>query len=116
MQKLWFSAAGLAGAAAVALAALAAHAPIEARDMVRAVAMILGWHAPTLLAFGIWNDPRGRAVAALMLPGLVLFCGAVLLRAFTGVSAGPVAPLGGFALIAAWLVLVPLALRGRPRG
>jgi uncharacterized membrane protein YgdD (TMEM256/DUF423 family) len=111
MQRLWFIAAGLSGCAAVALAAMAAHAPLDARDMVQSVAMILGWHAPALLAFGVWNDPRGKAVAALMLPGLVLFSGAVLWRAFMGVSPGPIAPLGGFALMAGWLVLVALALR-----
>lgn len=115
MQRLWFSAAGLSGCAAVALAAIAAHAPLEAREMVQSVAMVLGWHAPALLAFGVWNDARGKAVAALMLPGLVLFAGAVLFRAFTGVSPGPVAPLGGFALMAGWLVLVALALRVPPK-
>ncbi|HEV7457443.1 MAG TPA: DUF423 domain-containing protein [Roseococcus sp.] len=115
MRKLWFSAAGLAGFAAVALAALGAHAPLDAREMVQSVAQILGWHAPALLAFGVWNDARGRAVAALMLPGLVLFSGAVLFRAFTGVSPGPIAPIGGFALMAGWLVLAALALRTPPR-
>lgn len=109
MQKLWFSAAGVAGCAAVALAAMAAHAPLDARDMVQSVAMVLGWHAPALLALGVWNDRRGHWVGALLLPGAALFAGAVLWRAFMGVSPGPIAPIGGFAMMAGWLLLAAFA-------
>ena len=70
--------------------------------------------APALLALGVWNSPRSRVLAALLLPGLLLFAGGVLFRAFAGVSPGPVAPLGGVALIAGWLMLVVLAWRHRP--
>ncbi|MFN3447400.1 MAG: DUF423 domain-containing protein [Roseococcus sp.] len=111
MQRVWISAAGLFGAAAVALAALAAHAELAARGMVQNVAMILGWHAPALLALALWNRRGGHAAAALLLAGGVLFAGAVLLRAFADVSLGPVAPIGGFLMIAGWLWLALAAWR-----
>ncbi|MCU0945701.1 MAG: DUF423 domain-containing protein [Rubritepida sp.] len=111
MQRLWFVSAGLAGCAAVALAAIGAHVAGEARGMVDSVAMILGWHAPALLGLGLWNTRGGHAAAALMLAGVVLFGGAVLLRAFGGISLGPVAPIGGFAMMAGWLAVAVAALR-----
>ena len=97
--------AGLFGAAAVVLAALAAHADLAARGMVQNVGMILGWHAPALLALALWNRRRGDVAAGLLLAGALLFSGAVLLRAFADVSLGPVAPVGGAAMIAGWLWL-----------
>lgn len=106
MQRLWMSGAGLCGAAAVVLAALAAHADLATRGMVQNVAMILGWHAPALLALAFWNTRRGDVAAGLLLAGAVLFGGAVCVRAFADVSLGPVAPIGGFAMIAGWLWLV----------
>lgn len=109
MQRFWFSAAGLCGALAVALAAIAAHADLESRGMVQNVAMLLGWHAPAFIGLGLWG--RAAAVASLLLAGLTLFSGAVLIRAFAGVSLGPVAPIGGMTMIAGWLLLAILAWR-----
>ena len=103
MQRIWFGAAGLCGALAVGLSAMGAHVALESRAMVQSVAMLLGWHAPALLALGLW--PRGGLVAGVLVAGLALFSGAVLLRALTGISLGPVAPLGGMTLIAGWLLL-----------
>jgi uncharacterized membrane protein YgdD (TMEM256/DUF423 family) len=103
-------AAGLFGAAAVALAALAAHADLAARGMVQSVATILGWHAPALLALALWNG-RGGAAAGLLLAGACLFSGAVLLRAFADLSLGPVAPIGGVLMMAGWLWLAVAAWR-----
>ena len=97
--------AGLFGAAALVLAALAAHADLAARGMVQNVGMILGWHASALLALALWNRRRGDVAAGLLLAGALLFSGAVLLRAFADVSLGPVAPVGGAAMIAGWLWL-----------
>ncbi|MBS7789640.1 DUF423 domain-containing protein [Roseococcus sp. SDR] len=109
MQRFWFSAAGLCGALAVALAAIAAHADLESRGMVQNVAMLLGWHAPAFIGLGLWG--RGAAVASVLLAGLALFSGAVLIRAFAGVSLGPVAPIGGMTMIGGWLLLAILAWR-----
>jgi len=110
-QRLCLAAAGLAGCAAVALAALGAHAAGAARPMVESVAMILGWHAPALLALAAWNGRGAALPAVLMAAGLLLFAGAVLLRAFTGLSLGPVAPTGGVLLIAGWLAVLAAAMR-----
>lgn len=109
MQRFWFSAAGLCGALAVGLAAIAAHADLESRAMVQNVAMLLGWHAPAFIGLGLWG--RGALVAFVLLAGLTLFSGAVLIRAFGGVSLGPVAPIGGLTMIGGWLLLAVLAWR-----
>lgn len=105
MQRAWLCAAGICGALAVGLAAIAAHAAPGVQN----VAMLLGWHAPAFMGLALWQ--RGNAVAALWLAGLLLFSGAVLVRAFLGVSLGPVAPIGGITLIAGWLLLAMLAWR-----
>ncbi len=109
MQRFWFSAAGVCGALAVGLAAIAAHVALDSRAMVQSVAMLLGWHAPSFIGLGLWG--RGGLVAAVLLAGLTLFSGAVLIRAFFDVSLGPVAPLGGMTMIAGWLLLAVLAWR-----
>lgn len=109
MHRFWFTTAGLCGALAVGLAAIAAHVALDSRLMVQNVAMLLGWHAPAFIGLGLW--PRGGVVAGVLLAGLALFSGAVLLRAFLGVSLGPVAPIGGLTMIAGWLLLAVLAWR-----
>jgi len=111
MQRFWFSMAGLCGALAVGLSAIAAHVALDSRNMVQTVAMLLGWHAPTLIALALWNERRGDWVAAALVTGLTLFSGAVLIRAFAGVSLGPVAPIGGVTMIGGWLLLAVLAWR-----
>ena len=111
MQRFWFSMAGLCGAIAVGLSAIAAHVALDSRAMVQTVAMLLGWHAPALIALALWRDRRGDWVAAALLAGLTLFGGAVLIRAFASISLGPVAPIGGMTLIGGWLLLAVLAWR-----
>jgi len=111
MQRLCFSLAGVSGLLAVALAAVGAHLPLEAPEMVRSVAMLLGWHAPALIALGVWNRRQGFLVAAVLVLGLAIFSGAVLYRASTGVSLGPVAPTGGMILMGGWALLAALAWR-----
>jgi uncharacterized membrane protein YgdD (TMEM256/DUF423 family) len=75
------------------------------------------WHALGLLAVGVlwtaWPDARGLgAVAWLLLAGLVLFSGSLYALALTGTRGlGAVTPLGGAALIAAWLVLAWAVVR-----
>ena len=109
MQRFWFSAAGLCGALAVGLAAIAAHIAFDERAMVQNVAMLLGWHAPALMGLALWQ--RGSWVPGLLLAGLTLFSGAMLSRAFLGISLGPIAPLGGMTMIAGWMLLAVLAWR-----
>ena len=106
MQKPCFTAAGACGVLAIALAAVATHA---AQPVVGSVAMLLGWHAPAFMAAGLW----GRSVLAPSLwgVGLLLFGGALLLRAFADMSLGPVAPTGGLLVMAGWLALAVAAWR-----
>lgn len=104
---------GLAGAAGVALSALAAH---EGGGNIATVAAILFAHAPVLLCIGLLG--RGRAAAsggAIVLIGMVLFCGDLLMRRYAGVRLFPyAAPAGGTAMIAGWLVIALSALSRRP--
>ncbi|TCH97250.1 DUF423 domain-containing protein [Roseococcus sp. SYP-B2431] len=111
MQRLCFSLAGVFGLAAVGLAAIGAHLPMDAPEMVRSVAMLLGWHAPALIGLGLWNRRQGFLVAGVLALGMILFAGAVLFRAFGGTSLGPVAPAGGMVLMAGWALLALLAWR-----
>jgi uncharacterized membrane protein YgdD (TMEM256/DUF423 family) len=100
MQRSCFTAAAACGFLAVMLAAIASHA---AQPMVQSVALLLGWHAPAFMAAGLWE--RTRWAPGLWGAGLVLFGGALLLRAFGGVSLGPVAPIGGMTVMVGWLLL-----------
>ncbi len=111
MQRLSFLLAGFAGAGAVLLAAMAAHAGHMERDVLQAVAMILGWQAPALLALAIWNRGAGHVAAALIGLGAALFAVAVLLAGPLGISFGPMAPTGGVLMIAGWIWVAGLALR-----
>ncbi|WP_424813479.1 DUF423 domain-containing protein [Roseococcus sp. YIM B11640] len=111
MQRLCLSLAGISGLLAVGLAALGAHAALDAREMVQSVAALLGWHAPALIGLGLWNRRQGFVVAMVMALGLALFSAAVLVRAFTGTSLGPAAPIGGTLTIAAWAILAVVAWR-----
>ena len=120
MVRLWIGAGGVLGAGAVAMAAVAAHAlagrPPEVLRVMDSGVQIEGWHALALLATGLWAQQRGGLAhwaAAGLLVGTVLFCGPVYLLALTGVSLGPVAPIGGTLLILAWLLLAATALRRR---
>ncbi len=106
-------AAGLLGAAGVALAAVAAHrvptpalASAAQMLMVHAVAVlaIAAWAVRSVSAGGWW-----RAAARVMLLGVALFAGDVALRGFEVGSLFPMAaPTGGSLTILAW-VLVAIA-------
>jgi uncharacterized membrane protein YgdD (TMEM256/DUF423 family) len=100
MQKSCFAAAAVCGLLAVMLLAIATHA---AQPMAQSVALLLGWHAPALMAAGLWG--RSAWAPACWVAGLALFGGALLLRAFAGVSLGPVAPAGGLLVMAGWVLL-----------
>jgi uncharacterized membrane protein YgdD (TMEM256/DUF423 family) len=107
------AAAGLLGAAGVALGAVAAHkVPTPAMAsaaqmlMVHAVAVlaIAAWAVRSATAGGWW-----RAAARAMLLGVALFAGDIALRGFEVGSLFPMAsPIGGSLTIFAW-VLVAVA-------
>jgi len=104
--------AGLAGALGVALAAAAQHGGFA--DLAIAANFLL-FHAPALIGLSLL--PRSRlltAATAVMVVGLVLFCGDLICLTYLGHSPLPIAaPIGGAALILGWLLLVATAALGR---
>jgi uncharacterized membrane protein YgdD (TMEM256/DUF423 family) len=120
--RIFAAIAGLYGALAVALAALGAHAFADlligkaALRFDTAIRLHLV-HAPALLAlacaYPLLRPRWGLAAASLMAAGTLVFCGGLYLAAL-GVTEAlvPVVPLGGSALILAWLVLAVAAARG----
>lgn len=118
MQRIWFGLGSLAGLAAVAMAAFAAHGISDAASarIVGSGVQMQGWHALALLAVALWV-PRGGWLAQLagaaFTVGLALFCGAVYSLGLAGVSWGILAPTGGILLMVGWLLLGASAVFGR---
>jgi uncharacterized membrane protein YgdD (TMEM256/DUF423 family) len=121
--KLFILFGALAGAAGVALGAFGAHA-LKARlapDMLavwQTAVQYHFWHALALVAIGILvatslpGSTTLKWAGWLMLAGLALFSGSLYALAFTGARwLGAVAPFGGTAWIAAWLLLAWAVLR-----
>lgn len=106
--------AGLFGAGGVALSAAAAHAGADAG--LDTAARFLLIHAATLLAIGLYRDAgRILTISAWVLAiGTVLFSGDLTLRATAGFRFFPMAaPLGGFLMIAGWVLVALSALAPR---
>jgi uncharacterized membrane protein YgdD (TMEM256/DUF423 family) len=109
---------GLAGSAAVAMAALAAHGLASlspaALGAVRNTIEMQGWHAIALVAVGAWL-PHGGLLARLAASGFalgtLLFCGGVYGHELADLPVGAFAPVGGTMLILSWLVLAASAFR-----
>jgi uncharacterized membrane protein YgdD (TMEM256/DUF423 family) len=109
--------AALAGAAAVALGAAAAHgvSPQQAR-LAETASFYALFHAPAMIVAALAMDRMGgtwarrlAGLAALAFAlGIVLFAGALGMLAF-GINTHT-APFGGLALIGAWAVLAVAAL------
>jgi uncharacterized membrane protein YgdD (TMEM256/DUF423 family) len=109
--RLLATAAGLTGAAGVALSALAAHA--GGAGLSTAAAMLLA-HAPVLLAVGMVGGSRTLTAAGfVLLAGTLLFSGDLAARAFLGDRLfAYAAPSGGGLMILGWLgVAAGAALR-----
>ena len=114
--------AGLNGAIAVGLGAFAAHAMAGsdmdyARSLVEKGAHYQLIHAVALVAIAavvrhVPDEKLLRTAAYAMLVGIVFFCGALYVIAFTGLSVfGAVAPIGGIAFIVGWLLLAVAGYR-----
>ena len=105
-------AAAAAGACAVILGALGAHA-LHARlspqmlDVWRTAVQFQFWHALTLLACALARRTHATHLAAVLFTlGIVLFCGSLYALALGAPHAvGLVTPLGGLAFIAGWIAL-----------
>lgn len=118
MNRNWaIVAAGLMGAAGVALAAASAHGS-EAARLGPASSMLL-FHAPVILAIatlterGVIHTLGSLATAGLFL-GTLLFSGDLTLRALAGHGLFPMAaPIGGTLMIASWLALAVAGLLPR---
>lgn len=115
--RLLVFAAGLIGAAGIALAAMATHA--HAGTNLSVAATMLSLHAPAIIAVaaarkaGIIHDLGGRAAAWGLVSGVVLFSGDIAMRTFNGVPLFPMAaPAGGTLLIAAWVLVAAAGLIG----
>ncbi|MBV9811334.1 MAG: DUF423 domain-containing protein [Acetobacteraceae bacterium] len=113
--------AGLLGATAVAMAAMAAHGLADlapsALAAVRSAIEMQGWHALALLGLAGWVGRLGglaaRIAALGFVLGTVLFCGGVYGQEILGWPVAMLAPVGGSTLIAAWLVLAAAAFAAR---
>lgn len=126
--RLWTMLAALLGATGVGMAAYASHglgfiADGAQREATRATlqlaVQIQLFHALALLATGIWArlQPSRWLVAGgtLFVLGMLLFCGLIYLRIFTGAEAlRPLVPWGGTSLMVAWLCLGLAGWRHRP--
>lgn len=102
-NRFFILAAGLAGAAGVALSAAAAH--LAGSPNIGTAASMLLMHAPALLALGLFAPGRVLRLAGfVLLAGLAVFSGDLLMREFAGFRLFPMAaPIGGSLMIAGWL-------------
>jgi uncharacterized membrane protein YgdD (TMEM256/DUF423 family) len=116
--------AALAGAAGVALSAVAAHGSADSVNLDTASRFLL-IHAAALLALAAIGAnalpfPRWLAAATFALAaGVALFSGDLACRAFSGARLFPyAAPIGGSLTIGSWLALAAWALAAalRPSG
>jgi len=106
------------GALVVALGAYGAHAlKDQAAALMQTAVQYHMFHALGLLAIGIVAALKPGSTlllwaAAVMLLGIVLFCGTIYVHALTGYRGlSPVTPFGGMSFMAAWLLFAVGALR-----
>jgi len=121
--RLWLFLAGVNGALAVALGAVAAHALQDRLDahaigLFDTAARYQLTHALALglagLAAGHGGAGLAKTAAALFFIGIVLFSGSLYLYALTNAHALMfVTPFGGLSLIAGWIALAASALKVR---
>ena len=109
-QRAVTLAGGLAGAAGVALAAAGSHG---GHPGLETAGLLLVMHAAAALALAGRGGLFGLA-AALLLAGSALFAGDLAARTYLHTRLFPfAAPAGGLTMIAGWLGVALMALRGR---
>ncbi len=106
--------ASLSGLLGVGLSAAAAH--ITGGNLTTAAQFLL-FHAPALLALaalitaGAVSPMLGQIAGYVLVLGLILFCGDLSRRAFSGMALFPrAAPTGGIVLMIGWLLVGVSAL------
>jgi uncharacterized membrane protein YgdD (TMEM256/DUF423 family) len=106
--------ASLSGLLGVGLSAAAAH--ITGGNLTTAAQFLL-FHAPALLALaalitaGAVSPMLGQIAGYVLVLGLILFCGDLSRRAFSGIALFPrAAPAGGIVLMIGWLLVGVSAL------
>ena len=123
MWRFFLGSGALVMALGVALGAVSAHAGKAAAhaDAARLLQVAVTYqliHGLAIVIAGLLerSSPSRWLVAmgALHLAGVVAFCGSLYMLAFTAVSLGILAPLGGMAFITGWLALAGYALTTRP--
>ncbi|MGE0666417.1 MAG: DUF423 domain-containing protein [Sphingomonadales bacterium] len=121
-MKLWGPTGAVLGLAAVALGAAGSHAvPMDdyRTSLFETASRYHFYHALALIAVGLaigharamWAHFAGMA----FLFGTVMFCGSLYLRAFGLMTPSFMAPVGGTALMAGWLLLAIAIFLGRRR-
>jgi uncharacterized membrane protein YgdD (TMEM256/DUF423 family) len=111
---LLLTGAGIAGAAGVALAALAAH-KVQSPALASAAQLLL-IHAAAVTALAALANKLEHArgfvgAALLLLAGSALFAGDIAMLSFAGSRLFPyAAPTGGSTMIAGWLVVAGVAI------
>lgn len=120
MARFFLACGALVMALGVALGAYAAHAakgaahPEAARLLQTAVQYQL-IHGLGLLMVGVIARSKASRwlliSGSLLLAGTLFFCGSLWMLALAGRSFGPLAPIGGFALIGGWLALTTFTIK-----
>ncbi|MGG7516519.1 DUF423 domain-containing protein [Allorhizobium undicola] len=108
--------AGLFGACGVGLAAAAAHVSGGANLLAPASAIALA-HAPSVLGLYLAVKHLKTALAAawIISVGVLLFCGDLVVRQWTGHSLFPMAaPSGGICMMLGWIVVAAGAFLASP--
>lgn len=109
LARLLILAAGLCGAAGVALSAVAAHG---ASPNMATAATFLVVHAPVLLVVGLsWFNTLMRWAAVILFIGVALFAADLVVRGLAGDRLfAMAAPIGGGLTILGWLGIAAAAL------
>ncbi|OIQ91436.1 hypothetical protein GALL_266410 [mine drainage metagenome] len=108
-RRIWQTAAGIFGAAAVAIGAYGAHGlGGHAQDLTGKASEFGLLHALALLALSRGAAPLRRSLklaGTFFLLGTLLFCGALTALALTSWPVALVTPFGGTSFILGWLCL-----------
>jgi len=115
MNQIFVIFAGFYGATGVAFAAIAAHG--GAATTLGSAAQMLLFHAPALLALGLYGRAAGHSGLILQAGGLVilvgcaLFAGDLAVRHWRGSGLFPMAaPSGGTLMILGWFLILVAGL------